>query len=381
MLSFVDTATYRFATLSRRGEPTESTRYFEPPPEGLTRTMPGRIGSLVAAAKRVTGYDRQIRRLADEIAEYAIAERIDRIWAVCEMTAVIDVCHHLMKRLPATPFLAHVWDDVEHICWQRRLDRLTRSRTTRRFGSLLAQAERTAVIGEAMAAEYEQRYNARCQIVRHGVTDEVEPRDRPRSDTEFRIGFSGGMYAPLAWQALLDALETLEWQVGERRVRLLVLGSDVRLRTRGPANVEFLGWQPPEVVKSMLSKCDLLYLPQPFGSALQPLSRLSFPTKLSMYVSSGCPVLIHTPEYGSLVEFARQHELPSVCTTLNIETLAGLITSLATDSDRFRKAAAAAARVAQTVLSHTTFREQTQMFLAEEIQPETRHVDVAIASR
>ncbi|MDI1253514.1 hypothetical protein [Thermomonas sp.] len=368
MLACVDREQFVVAAMldskeAEQADPVVGTRVFERPHEHAKRMISGRMGGMLAAAKRFRDYDPAIAALVNEIRDYAQANQIDRVWAVLNMPSVMDVCAQLMKTL-RVPLLAHVWDDVGHLSQQRGLDAFSRWRIERRFGRLLATAEHTAVIGESMAASYTQRYGARCQIVRHGVSDSVVARGLPTSDEEFVIGFSGGMYCPSAWTAFQAALGKLGWKVGGKRVRLIVMSGQVTFSAQSPAQVEFLGWRDDEEVHARLSGCDLLYLPQPFEPAQRELSELSFPTKLSAYVSTGRPILVHAPEYASVSLFSHEHPVGVVCNSLVPERLASVIEGLAIDAKLYAGAASASAKVANTVLSRGSFHAQVRTFLS-----------------
>lgn len=351
------------------GVQTDSLRVFVRPKEHATRRFHGRLGSLDAALERIRVYERAIVTLAGRVSEFAAENNVNRIWAIFNMTSVIDVCARLVK-LQNLPLLAQVWDDVDHLAWQRRLDAVTRRRTAKRFAALLARAERTAVIGEPMSEAYTQRYGARCQIIRHGISNSSVSRDVPTSAEEFIIGFSGGMYCPSAWKALQAALAQLNWQAAGKSIRFVVMSGYVSFKSRSPAQVEYLGWRADSEVLERLSKCDLLYLPQPFEPSQRALAELSFPTKLSAYVSTGRPVLIHGPEYASLVRFSREHRVGPVCTMLDPVAISGFIAELAADDAAYREAARGAATVANTVLSRSNFVNQVRTFLREDSKEE-----------
>jgi len=372
MLACVDPDDYVIAALldqasdeARGADQACATRVFLRPREHATRRFQGRLGGLASAVERVRVYEPAISSVADQVAVFAEANDVRRVWAILNMTAVIDVCGPLAERL-RVPVIAHVWDDVDHLTQQRGLDLFTRRRTARRFARILAKADRTAVIGEAMGEHYTKRFGARCQIIRHGVSDATMPRDAPTSADEFVIGFSGGMYCQSAWKAFQAALAKLNWHVAGKRIRFVVMSGHVSFSSQSPAHVEYLGWRADDEVHARLSECDLLYLPQPFEPSQRALAELSFPTKLSAYVATGRPVMIHGPDHASLVRFAREHPVGLVCTSLAPESIAQLIEAFAVDTAAYRNAAHAAASIANTDLSRSSFVGQVRSFLREE---------------
>ena len=372
MLECVDSDRYVVAALLEQGidvpedaRDASAMQVFRRPHEHANRRFHGRLGGLHLAIERARTYEPAIATLADQVAAFAIANGVGRVWATLNMTAVIDVCEKLNKRL-RLPLIAHVWDDVGYLTQQRGLDAFTRRRTAGRFARLLASAERTAVIGEAMGDNYARRFGARCQIVRHGVSDATEPRSEPTNATEFVIGFCGAMYCPSAWKAFQAALTKLGWKLAGKSVRFVVMSDHISLSSQSPVNFDYLGRLRTEAeVHAQLSKCDLLYLPQPFEPWQRGLAELSFPTKLSAYVSTGRPVMIHAPDHASLVTFARENPVGLVCTSLDPEVIAQTIATFAGDGVAYREAAVAAAAVANSVLSRRSFVAQVQSFLGE----------------
>lgn len=375
MLSLVRAEDYAIAALVdpssddvRDADTRWSLRMFACPPEHAVRRMGGRVGGLLLAGERVLDYEAAINKVSESVRNYAIEIGATRLWIILNSTAAIDVGVKLHSRMKL-PVLTHVWDDVDHLTQQRELDALTRRRTARRFATLLAGSERTAVIGESMLANYQRRYGARCQIVRHGVDGDVSSHSASAPKEEYVIGFSGGMYCPSAWKAFLSALALLSWRIAGKPVRFVVMGGHVWFSTRVPTNIEYLGWRSDREVQARLANCDLLYLPQPFERSQRPLAELSFPTKLSAYVGSGVAVLVHGPEYASVVQFAGEHRVGPVCTQLDPQDLAKRITEFAEDRAAVLAAKDTVAFVAKEVLSRCSFARQVQAFLADRTDP------------
>jgi len=369
MLACLDSSRFVIAALLDAGhgevlppDPDPKIKIFLRPREHVARRYQGRIGGLLAAIARVRDYEPAIAVLAKNVAEFAAANDVRQVWGIFNMTTAIDVCARLIEST-GFPLQAHVWDDVEHICQQRNLDAVSRRRTAKRFAKLLARAERTAVIGESMRDNYTRRFGAKCQIVRHGVADSTQAREVPTSDSEFVIGFSGGMYCPSAWKALQSALAKVNWTLAGKRVRLIVMGAHITLNSRGPANIEFLGWRAESEVYDRLANCDLLYLPQPFEGQQRAIAELSFPSKLSAYVSTGRPIMIHGPTYASLQSFKDCLDYGVSCTSLDPAAIAQALESFAADHAAYRHAAEAVAAAANGEFSRSNFESQVRSFL------------------
>ena len=336
--------------------------FFAPPGEFGRRNASGIQGTLQCIADRLQRYEPAIRKLAQEVIHFVQEIKPDRLWAILSSTVAIDVAYFVQKAT-GVKMLIHVWDDPRHIMTQRQLDRFTVRRTMKRFDYLLAHAEKMGVICEQMAEAYAKKSSAPAVIIRHGLKERVHPRSEPSSKDEFRIGLSGSMYCYSAWKALQETLDKLDWRIGSRRIVLVVAGSEIQFRAFKSAECRFYGWRSLEQVDELLSECDLLYVPHPFESYQEPLARLSFPTKLSAYVATGRPILLHAPEYSSLTPFCRQHQFGLLTPELNSEKLTAFLLTQLSSVDRLRELSEQTARVGSTILGRSQFQKSTLDFL------------------
>ena len=100
---------------------------------------------LLAKAKqwivRRTHYDREVKEIAHKTIDYIKANKIDRCWFILDSVATVDIAYQIAQA-SAKPFLVQVWDDIQHLAIQCRLDRLSRKRSVRRVRELLKKAER-----------------------------------------------------------------------------------------------------------------------------------------------------------------------------------------------------------------------------------------------
>ncbi len=322
-------------------------------------TMASTVKKLLARRMK---YDAEIKKLVSQLRLVVHRESPQQIWAILNGTAIIDTLYLLLPDIQCD-LLLQVWDDPTYLALRRRLDMISRRRTTGRFNTMLRRAKRVAVIGEEMAAAYSAQSQGKYVIIRHGFTGSpVVGRSDIPCPGEFRIGLSGSMYCPSAWKSLQKSLDLLGWRIDGRQVVLEVVGGKIEFTSRAKAACRFWGWRPHEEVTRMMAGCDLLYLPQAFEKQDQLLTRLSFPTKLSTYSASGRPVFIHTPEYGSLTRFCRQHEMGVLCHSLEPALIAAALQQF--ENPQFRaEQAASTARIGASVLTKKNFDDGVRTFL------------------
>lgn len=328
------------------------------------------------AIRHATVFRRRMKAVAADVNDFIGDQKPEQIWCILTSLAAIEVAWNL-SAVVKCPLLVQAWDDPLHLMHNRRLDRLNRTRTMRVFHDLLGRAERVAVIGEAMRDRY-RRYTKNVPIiVRHGLTDNVVAKSSVCEESEFRIGFCGGMYAGSAWQCLQSALEVLNWRIAGRNIVLVVTSPRIELTATQPARTRYHGWQSKgesaanciQRSVELMADCDLLYLPQGFDSVSRSLTELSFPSKLSTYATTGRPILVHTPFYGSLNQFCREHNFGLVCNELNAERLAELLTSAAQNDHRMKELACQTAHIGSSVLSRQQFVDSVRSFVGLSEQP------------
>ncbi|MBB3206281.1 hypothetical protein FHS27_002090 [Rhodopirellula rubra] len=143
--------------------------------------------------------------------------------------------------------------------------------------------------------------SARCTVVPSPVEIRDAVSEGKHPDSPFVIGFAGSVTAPDELQGLQDALASIDWKIGNRRIVLRLFGSRFPLSARSSRFVEYRGFlETSNDVIQELSQCDVCFLPQGFKPSFELVSNYSFPTKLSTYLSSGRPVIAHAPASGTL---------------------------------------------------------------------------------
>jgi hypothetical protein len=290
------------------------------------------MGGLLNHLRVRSAFKRDARKLIDPIVAFARAQGVDRVWITLSTQALMAIGSELASRL-GLPLLSVVWDPPEylarHLGWDSASIRWTRGN----FDRALRASERAMVVSQNMVDSYGGQFGLPCVIVRHALdaatigTDQdagTQPETRP-----LRIGFAGTLYEPSQLDALVAALNLVDWKLGERPVSLRIIGN--RYRFNGltqPARVELLGWRGTEETRAQLAECEVTYLPIPFTAHFREFAKFSFPTKLSTYLAAGRPVLVHGPEYSESTGFCRAQGFGVACTSEGPEALLAALRSL-----------------------------------------------------
>ncbi len=311
-------------------------------PNWLLR-KPGHMAVSIAA-----NYGRRFpntRRLMAEIASFARASHVDRIWCLLESDPVIRLAAPL-ARLLGVPLYAQVFDPIDWWLRQFRFDPISRRGILRQFGDAIRMSQRCAAISDNMANDYRRDYGVETLSIMPTASAKIAqpPAVGLRNRGEISIAVAGQLYASQEWDALLAALDSVQWQVAGRRVKIRHFGKAAIPEVPG-RHVEFAGWHSQENANVLLAESDLTYCPYWFDSAFKMESRQCFPSKLVCYLAAGRPVLVHAPEYASPAQFVSAVDAGACCHSLNaadiIVAIEGLVANEAQYIQRSRNARAA----------------------------------------
>jgi hypothetical protein len=297
------------------------------------------------------------RSVIQDFVRFGRQHRVDKVWAVLNSPLLFRIAPRVAEALNV-PLVVMIWDPPEGVGLLFGLDALSRALATKHFGAAMARAERCAVISERMDVEYRVRYGTDNVLVRHGIASSEARRTRERDESELRIGFCGTLYAEREWQALLTALEQLEWMAEGKPIRLIVAGPRIPpLTSRTPARIDYLGWRNLSDTLDLLAGCHFAYFPYWLDSTYAQSARLCFASKLTTYLTAGLPVLYHGPRDAAVVEFLTRFPAAECCHSVDPAAVARAILALAASERRERLATAARLAVSEE-LNVTIFRRR-----------------------
>jgi len=132
---------------------------------------------------------------------------------------------------------------------------------------------------------------------------------------EIDIVFAGSLYAYKEWSYFLDAIEEYNILDQERNLNVMCIGPVSRwAKKRDFVSYEML--KPIKEAAQIINKADIAYLPYWMSEKYSYAVRTAFPSKMSMYVASGTPVLFHGPEESTPTEFLNQYKVGVSCSSI-----------------------------------------------------------------
>jgi glycosyltransferase involved in cell wall biosynthesis len=298
----------------------------------------------------------RVPRLCRAAAAFARLQRVEILWVVLNSPTLVHMASRLARDL-GIPLVVTVQDPPERWAEESRFDWLSRWILLRRFAEAIHMAERLGTASENMRDEYRRRYGKDSEVLIHGAHPSLRhlPAAVLRHPGELVIGVAGNLYSATEWYALLRALDSVNWIISDRRVRIRVLGPDLVLYRQRCANIEFLGWRPMPEAVALLAETDLAYLPYFFDERFRLTVKLCFPNKLTAYLAAGLPVLFHGPEDSSPARFFGQYPIGACCHTLAPEEIMKCLRRFVDDPVFYRQSAEAGGRALDEELNVDVF--------------------------
>jgi glycosyltransferase involved in cell wall biosynthesis len=318
------------------------------PLEAAARVIPGSVPShrIPRILRTLSGFPAFIFELVQaarvrylllpRIATFAREQGVDAIWVVLQGQTMIRLAKQLSEKL-GLPLLTQVWDPFEWWLRANRVDLMTQRRLLATFDSVIRHSRGCAAASWAMAEAYKKKYSIHSVPVIAGLPAELAypPADEPHRREEFVIGMAGQFYSQAEWACLICALDSVNWRLSGRSVKVRVLGGGFQAYSQRPTNFEYLGWHSQGDAIRLLADTDLLYMPYWFSEEFRIESSLSFPSKLVTYFAAGRPVFCHAPGYASPARYIREHEAGYCCESLDPPAVVGLLNEVLTDDLRY----------------------------------------------
>ena len=205
---------------------------------------------------------------------------------------------------------------------------------------LFALAEKIIVTNDGTKDFYVKKYGKEMEdkiiVIYNSTFPDLYLRLRSPYEPKppYKIIYTGKIY----WAqmgSLMNLIKAVN-EVNDIDVRLDIYSpspSDYlkKLGFRDSKKVKILKPLPPQEIASVQTQADILFLPLSWNTKSPDIINTATPGKLTDYLISGRPTLIHAPASSFLVEYAKEREFAHIVDTDNVEELKKGILKLATD--------------------------------------------------
>jgi glycosyltransferase involved in cell wall biosynthesis len=246
---------------------------------------------------------------------------------------------YLAHRYSGLPYALYLFDLYRgnDLSWAlRTVARIAEPRLLREAAVVVTTNEATE---ELLRSRYGDSF--RSEVVHNSAFPEDFERSR-RTETSrspYTIVFTGNVY----WaqeHAVLNLVQAMDL-LRDLPVRLLLYvpspTAKIRDAAAGRPNVE-LTRAPQAEVARVQCKATLLFLPLSWGTKAPEIIATATPGKLTDYLASGRPMLVHAPDYACVARITREHGTGIVVDRDDVQALADAIREFLRDpsaADRY----------------------------------------------
>ncbi len=278
-------------------------------------------------------------KIAKDIIKFAKQNQIDCIWSILQGQNIVCLTDILIKK-SGLPVKVQIWDSFEWWLRVRKIKPVLQKKYLEIFDQVILGADAIATASDNMVAEYRKKYHRDSQAILSFLDNKSYDnlsQNTFLNDDVLLIGFCGQLYAKNNFLSLFNALNQINWQVGNKKIKLRLMTyikniNDLRSYFDNidikDENVELLGWVKTNEVIKLLSECDLLYCPFWFDEEFKLEAETSFPSKLTTYLAVNRPILMHAPEYSSPYSFLKKYNAALFCKYLSTGSLAATMEQL-----------------------------------------------------
>jgi len=213
---------------------------------------------------------------------------------------------------------------------------------------MMRDAYRIIVTNEGAKEWYSKRYGpavAQKIVVVHntipGIPNEKYLRLQTPYDPKppYTILFTGGIYWPQirSIKNLIAALKDIDLDIVFHIYTINPKEYLAKIGISDGPRVAIHSAVPPDEMPEIQSRADILFLPLSWGTPSPAIIDTATPGKLTDYLISGRPILIHAPPTTYLVRYAKENSFAIVVEREDIEELKMAIRKLIFDKDFSRR--------------------------------------------
>lgn len=302
-----------------------------------------------------------VPRIIRSITSFSNELQPDLIWGIVQGQTMTRLIRPVSEKTQV-PYIVQIFDPISWWLQANQVDRRTQKKVMKEYGRMIRSSRCLIGASEKMAVEFKNLYGCRdaVPIMMPFVPPHSKKRAGKRGEGEeksvFCIALAGQLYAYDAILSLITSLQSMNWQYKGKRIIFRIYGANMHFDISSPCFLEYRGWVPQEQLLEELKEADLLYCPYRFEPDWAETARLSFPGKLSTYMWTGTPLLVHSPSYAGINTFVKSRRCGYVLESVEREDIVSMLKRIMDDEDRFKMAETAKRVLAEELSVRVMYR-------------------------
>lgn len=275
----------------------------------------------------------QLPQMAFQISKFAKQNKADLLFVSIQGQTLTRLVR-MVAKLSGLQYVAQTWDPLEWWLKGYEVDKITSRINIKEFGLVAKNARRFATMSWAMSNIFEKDYGATCVTNLPGLSDEEIKPKYVGKRKQFVIGFAGQLYAKDEFKILVEALDELGWYYKGKEIIIELYGDKFDSQYEGHEHIRFNGYCNQTQLLPLLASMDLLYCPYWFDQEYKKACQISFPSKLTSYLKTRVPVLVHAPSYASPRILLEKYKAAYICGSMDKNDMIELLKAVLNDERR-----------------------------------------------
>lgn len=276
---------------------------------------------------------KELPRIASNISTFANRNGCELILASIQGQTITRLVRMVSKKT-RLEYVAQTWDPLKWWLKANKFDPISSLLNLWEFERVVKGSRSFMAMSWAMANYFEKKYRVRCITNIPGLSKDPIKKSKIRRDKDFTISFAGQLYAKDEFKVLVNALKEMNWRHNGQKIKLNLYGPEFDTEYYNEYGISIYGYVEQEKLLRLLSNSDLLYCPYWFSREFEEVCKLSFPSKLTSYLKTKKPVLMHAPEYASPRILLEKNRSSYICNSLAVEDMINVIKSIIEDKNR-----------------------------------------------
>ncbi len=302
-----------------------------------------------------------IPKIIQQILDCMVTHKITKIWCILQGQTIIKIAYILQQKLNIK-FYSQTWDHPSWWMLENNIDFITKNKILKYYHKILIHSDTIGASSFAMSMKY-QSQNKQCSALVYGINEQTVPiLSAHKPSNEILIAFCGQLYAQDEFLSFVEALNSINWYINNKIIKLIILGSNIAIAATKPCNIEFLGYRSQNEVFKLLINCDFAYCPYPMNTSLDMISKYSFPSKLVTYLYLSLPIFCHSTQSSSPASIIKHYNCGIVIDSYDIKIILSGILELI-KNDNMHQYHLNSSRAYQNCFSYEIFKRSTLKFL------------------
>lgn len=285
------------------------------------RRLPGKLRFLSSIGREWFRKHIQVPIYARHILKYSNENQIERHWIVLNGQTTLWIAEYLLRK-GKLPIFIQAFGSPQSWGSENRFDRFSAKMVKKSFNFCIQNSSWFSTCSQELAAQYERNHGKKVWFTPARTFEKPELRQitsRHQNSDKLVIGIGGDIGAAPVFRTLVDALDSVYWEIGGRKVEVHYWGRQDLTVSR--SRIIFRDACDCSNLPAQLSSCDLLYFPEWFDRNWARGESALGTSQLDAYMCSGSAIFLHVPEHSSLSSKFPNSSSMIVCRSVDIEVI------------------------------------------------------------